>query len=408
MKKIITSLVLLCFIVTSSWAVYAPRAMGMGGAFTAIADDAYAAYWNPAGLAINPGVELSSTYQINNRNQAIGDNSLAVKGCFEIGMNPFAWMAGVGLVSLFALEGAKYLSDQGVVKKGWGRSGQKTKKEESMATQIKEKGSKKTTIISKKKIAKKAVKTAAQTTIKVGKEFAKAAISEAARQTRHYYAPSPWYRPSYYRPNYWDYRYDYRQRDLTPAGKAQFAAGLTVMQDKNATLDQDTNWYSFTVASGWEEIVALGASLNVYDLKIPSSTVKGFGAGLDVGALLRINNVLMLGLTAKELLTTDIKWENGAVTRYQTNVNVGAAIKPIRQVTIAGDIHNTFAQNGQSPTMHYGIEVRPVYGVAFRGGLDESSKTAGLSLGVGQAIVDYAYLGGTFNRTQTIGVSWKI
>jgi len=155
MKKIITSLVLLCFIVTSSWAIYAPRAMGMGGAFTAIADDAYAAYWNPAGLAINPGVELSGTYQINNRNQAIGDNSLAVKGCFEIGMNPFAWMAGVGLVSLFALEGAKYLSDQGVVKKGWGRSGKKTKKKESMASEVKKKGSKKKTTISKRKLLRK-------------------------------------------------------------------------------------------------------------------------------------------------------------------------------------------------------------------------------------------------------------
>lgn len=27
------------------------RALGMGGAYTAVADDAYAPYWNPAGLA---------------------------------------------------------------------------------------------------------------------------------------------------------------------------------------------------------------------------------------------------------------------------------------------------------------------------------------------------------------------
>jgi hypothetical protein len=27
------------------------RSEGMGGAFTAVADDAYATYWNPAGLA---------------------------------------------------------------------------------------------------------------------------------------------------------------------------------------------------------------------------------------------------------------------------------------------------------------------------------------------------------------------
>ncbi len=36
-----------------------PRAMGMGGAFTAVADDSSAAYWNVAGLAQLPAFELS-------------------------------------------------------------------------------------------------------------------------------------------------------------------------------------------------------------------------------------------------------------------------------------------------------------------------------------------------------------
>src|ERR1700677_492588 len=36
-----------------------PRAIGMGGAFTAIADDASAAYWNPAGLSQISSYEIS-------------------------------------------------------------------------------------------------------------------------------------------------------------------------------------------------------------------------------------------------------------------------------------------------------------------------------------------------------------
>src|SRR5271163_2692007 len=36
-----------------------PRAIGMGGAFTAIADDASAAYWNPAGLSQINSYEIS-------------------------------------------------------------------------------------------------------------------------------------------------------------------------------------------------------------------------------------------------------------------------------------------------------------------------------------------------------------
>jgi hypothetical protein len=36
-----------------------PRAMGMGGAFVAVADDASAAYWNVAGLAQLSSYEIS-------------------------------------------------------------------------------------------------------------------------------------------------------------------------------------------------------------------------------------------------------------------------------------------------------------------------------------------------------------
>jgi hypothetical protein len=94
-------------------------------------------------------------------------------------------------------------------------------------------------------------------------------------------------------------------------------------------------------------------------------------------------------------------------------VNGGMALKPIRQMTISADVHNIFEQNSKASTMHYGLEVRPVYGVALRAGLSDTdtakqNKTAGISIGVGQLVIDYAYLGGAYNRTQMVGASWKI
>ncbi len=421
MKKTIVALLSLFLIANSSLAIYAPRAMAMGGAFTAIADDAFAAYWNPAGFAINPGIDLAGSYQMTNRNTQIGDNSFGLKACFEIGMNPFHWILGVGLASAVALQGARYLADQETIKKNWGRAEERTAKEESMSEDVKEEDEKQIAAgqepvrqeVSKKEVVKKAVKTAGKATLKVADNFADAAVREAARQSTQYYYSPAWYRPNYYRPNYWDDRYYYEEPELTPSGKAQFAMGITVMNDKNAILDQDTNWYSLSFASGWSEIVALGANINAYDLKIPSTNVTGLGAGMDVGGLLRFSDALMFGVAVKELLTTDIKWSNNAKTRYEMSVNAGAALKPIKDVTLAADIHNMFDQNGKTATMHYGVEVRPVYGVALRFGLSDNdiakqNKTAGISIGMGQLIIDYTYLGGAYNRTQMIGATWTI
>ena len=114
MKKFLALIISLSLLAQSAFAIFAPRAMGMGGAFTAIADDAFAAYWNPAGLAINPGIEVAGSTLTAQRNQSIGDNLGALKMGFETEFgSPFAWILGVGAVSLFALEGAKYLSERG-------------------------------------------------------------------------------------------------------------------------------------------------------------------------------------------------------------------------------------------------------------------------------------------------------
>ncbi len=411
--KVIAALVLFLFLVNSSFALYGTRPMGMGGAFTAISDDANAGYWNPAGFAINPGVDLTGSMRATNRNTSIGDNIGSLKMCFETEVNPFAWILGIGAVSLAALEGAKYLSDQGVLKKNWGRSKETNNKEESISDKVLESGTDKTVAVGQQvketleQTAKDTFGAVKEGTKAVGKTFVSAYAQEAARQT--FWGPVyyPYYHHNYERPSYWDKRDE--EKEYSPEGKAQFAAGFTYLTDNNSIANQNTSFYTLSLATGYEERVALGGNLNFYDISIPSpNNIKGYGAGVDLGVLIRPVDQLSFGAVAKEILTTDVHFENGASIRYEMNINAGVAIKPIDELTIAADLHNIFSQGNSPKTSNYGAEFRPFPGLALRAGVYDQSKTAGASVMVGPVIIDYAYLGGAFNRTQMVGATWKL
>ncbi len=70
-------LILLCFLLSLvatpaaavEFAVVGPRAAGMGGAGVAVTTDAYATYWNPAGLAMvkSMDIRIQGTVQVTGR-----------------------------------------------------------------------------------------------------------------------------------------------------------------------------------------------------------------------------------------------------------------------------------------------------------------------------------------------------
>jgi len=387
-NRLFTFSLLFVFVLSSSsYAYFGTRPMGMGGAFTAIADDANAAYWNPAGFALNPGVDITGSTLATNRNAVMGDNMVSAKMCYEAKMSsPFEWIFGVGAISALAVNTAQYLGDQGILKKNWGRSGQKTSREDSMADQVNQMGS--NTDYSRNPVKRATPKPDAQKSASI--------LGPIQNLTLNF-------NPGHH--SYWDNRY--MNDDDPPYNKAQFALGLTWLGDNNPSLDEQRNWYTVSLASGWEERIAVGGNINFYDLKVISSGVKGFGAGVDLGAIAKPLPNVSLGLVAKEILTTDIYWQNGAQTRYEMLINAGAAIDPIEEITLAVDGHNIFSQNSGKMTMHYGVEIRPIRGLAFRAGLYDKSKTAGASIGIGSLIADYAYLGGEFDKTQMVGLTWK-
>jgi hypothetical protein len=395
-KKCLLVLLLAVFSFQSADAFFGARPLGMGGAFTAVADDGSAPYWNPAGIALNPEVALTGSTLLNNRNTYVGDNVANLKLCYETEMNPFEWIAGVGLASLFALEGAKYLHDQGILKKGWGR-GEATKPEGSMAEQVK--GSQE--VVSLRQEAKEALKTAAGGLFSGTEQVARSAARETVRVSLLPYSP-PWYYYDSYRPHYWEHVTVAEEKG--PTTKAQFALGLSWLNDYNPPLDQDTNWYTLSLASGFAQRVAVGGNVNFFNLQKISTGIRGLGADLDLGAIARPVEYITVGVAAQHLLTTDIHWQDGSATHYQTLVNAGVAVKPIYSLTLAADVHNLLRID---QTYHYGVEAVLLPGLLARAGLDDGNKTAGLSLAVGNLIIDYAILGGIYSRTQMIGGTWR-
>lgn len=386
--KIILAVFLLSVTVSTSFAFYGARPMGMGGAFTAIADDANAAYWNPAGFALNPETSITGSTLLTNRNSQIGDNFAALK---MSGTTNLAELMGWFSIVNMALDSLQFLadigiikeskSDEGLLKLNVGRDVKKTKREESFAEQVKK-----------------------------GPEPPKAAPAKPKKEeedkqdglkTKVYGYEQSHY--SQHRHYYYGQSMDEGLRDIS----AEFAMGLTWAYDNNTDKDQNTNWYSVSFASGKKETAVVGMNINFYDLKIPSINTKGFGAGLDFGIILRPSKTLSIGLTAKEAFTSDITWQNGTVTRYEMLVNGGAAFSPIDGLTVAVDTHNLFSQNQGPRTMHYGLEFRPIKELALRGGLNNNSKTAGASVGIKDFYVDYAYLGGDFNKTQIVSANLK-
>lgn len=424
--KFIAAMVLVLFVSNCALALsdtrsigYGARPMGMGGAYTALADDANAAYWNPAGFALNPGIDITGTLLTTNRNQFIGDNIAALKMNFEADVNPFAWILGVGLAASVAFDATKYLADQGYLKKNWGRKEETTSKDETVADKVLEKGTDKTVAVGQrlKQEAKTSAKEALKNTFGAIKEVGKEVFigqNESIRAEQAYVISrgtyiSPWYHSNPYyhyypsRRTYWD------NRERDSEGKAEFAAGLTYVTDRNPILNQNTNFYTLSLATGYQQFIALGGNVNFYDITIPTpNNNKGYGAGIDLGLIFKPVDQIAFGATAKEILTTDVQFDNGAMIRYPMSINCGVAIVPIPELTISGDMHNVFQQASLPQTFHYGVEARPVAGLAVRAGLYDQNKTAGVSLMINQIIIDYTFLGGVFNRTQLLGLTWKI
>src|SRR4051794_3907381 len=86
-----------------SFETIGPRAQGMGGAFVAVADDATATYWNPAGLAAIPIFDASLTYAESERSEAGSTPTVGVPPAWRTRGSSFAIVLPVIGVSYYRL-----------------------------------------------------------------------------------------------------------------------------------------------------------------------------------------------------------------------------------------------------------------------------------------------------------------
>ena len=110
MKKKILSAILATALATSitaptAFACYGVRAMGMGGAFIAVADDVQSVYWNPAGLANVKEKQFGWQKATNNR------ESINYIDVFEFAMPLENGKSGIGLHYTNNREAAAYGAD---------------------------------------------------------------------------------------------------------------------------------------------------------------------------------------------------------------------------------------------------------------------------------------------------------
>jgi len=106
MKKYIIFILFLgviCLIPKPAAACVGARQLAMGGAFIAIADDASAVYWNPAGLVQLKNIEFTYTRTMNNRDKINYDDFFSFAWCNENQGTAVAWS--------YIGSGFKYLID---------------------------------------------------------------------------------------------------------------------------------------------------------------------------------------------------------------------------------------------------------------------------------------------------------
>ncbi|MFC1483140.1 hypothetical protein ACFL56_02655 [Candidatus Margulisiibacteriota bacterium] len=150
------------------------------------------------------------------------------------------------------------------------------------------------------------------------------------------------------------------------------------------TIENRQSMYNLTLQQAFSEKIYGGINLNYFDSSLDE--VKGTGIGLDVGVMYRASDAIYIGAVAKNILNSEMQWED--TTDTLPNIySIGALANTKifnRNFIIAAD----YDSDGQ-----YGIgsELEAIKSFFIRAGIHKDKYTAGIGLKFDMLMIDYAY-----------------
>lgn len=153
--------------------------------------------------------------------------------------------------------------------------------------------------------------------------------------------------------------------------------------------------FGASLATSVMEIAMVGANVNYY---LASSGLgdKASGFGFDLGVLVGLGEMFVIGVNAKDLANSAITWDSGAADSISGVYTAGLAMKLIdSKLVLATDID--FGGEGLGDT-HVGVEFKVIDELALRGGVvlkndfQDYYFSVGAGINVAGLYVDAAYV----------------
>ena len=158
----------------------------------------------------------------------------------------------------------------------------------------------------------------------------------------------------------------------------------------------------------WVESAIIGSlAANVMDVAMAGANVKYYmadsgvgdsanGFGFDLGLLVSLGDMFVIGVNAKDLAGSTIEWDGGATDIISGLYKAGLAMKLADdKFVLAADVDFDGASLGDT---HFGVEFKVIDELALRGGVvltnnfQDYNLTVGVGINVAGLYVDAAYL----------------
>lgn len=133
------------------------------------------------------------------------------------------------------------------------------------------------------------------------------------------------------------------------------------------------------------ETMDIGSSVKFVRQQI--DTFSDTGYGLDLGAMWRMNSVLRLGFTARNVLAPEIKLKSQKES-YARDYRAGLGFQALRKLLVAMDLSKT---DERAVKINIGGEWKQNDLLSLRAGFNEKEVSAGLGLAFGDWGIDYAF-----------------